>query len=99
MKTQCNSWKAAANFRIEWKPSALREFKKLPSELRPVVREHVERLEAEPRPEGCRKLAGFAQAYRIRIGNYRLIYEIDDKIVRIYILRIRHRSEAYRQRD
>ena len=83
-------------YRIEWKPSALREFKKLPRDIRDSVRRHVEGLAEEPRPAGCRKLARFDNAYRVRIGAYRLIYEVHDVRILVYILRIRPRSESYR---
>lgn len=83
-------------YRIEWKPSALREFKKLPPAVQSTVEQTVVRLGDEPRPSGCRKLAGFDSAYRVRIGDYRLVYEVQDKSVLIYILRIRLRGDAYR---
>lgn len=70
-------------YRIEWKPSALREFKKLPPEAQRMVERQVTRLENEPRPEDCRKLAGFDNAYRLRLGAYRLVYEVEDKSVRV----------------
>jgi mRNA interferase RelE/StbE len=53
-------------------------------------------LANEPRPAGTKKLTGTASEYRIRIGNYRVRYEIDDKAQLIIILSCRHRRDAYK---
>ena len=55
----------------------------------------IKALGEKPRPPGCIKLSG-REAWRIRVGNYRVIYEIDDKINKILIILIRHRREIYR---
>ena len=52
-------------------------------------------LAAEPRPPGCRKLAGSVNRWRIRIGDYRVIYLIDDEARQVEIVPARHRSKAY----
>jgi mRNA interferase RelE/StbE len=49
-----------------------------------------------PRPAGCTKLAGADDAYRIRIGDYRIVYVIADKVLIVYIIRVGHRKEVYR---
>ncbi|HLP35612.1 type II toxin-antitoxin system RelE/ParE family toxin [Lacibacter sp.] len=51
-------------------------------------------LEENPRPNGCKKLKG-REAYRIREGNYRIIYEIEDKILRVLVLDVGHRRDIY----
>lgn len=56
----------------------------------------IKSLADNPRPQGCRKLAGSKSDWRIRIGDYRVLYEIDDRGNLIRILRVRHRREAYR---
>ena len=56
----------------------------------------VDGLATEPRPYGCRKLEGGEGAFRIRIGDYRIIYTIDDTILIVAIERVRHRREVYR---
>lgn len=83
-------------YQIEWKPSALREFKKLPADIRPEVERKVEALAENPRPDGCRKLAGMEKTYRMRHGDYRIIYEVEDSRVLVHILRIRPRRDSYR---
>jgi mRNA interferase RelE/StbE len=55
----------------------------------------LEALAEEPRPSGCRKLKGGQQEWRIRVGDYRVVYTIDDRKLRVSVTRIRHRSEAY----
>lgn len=50
---------------------------------------------SDPRPSGCRKLAGTDDRYRIRVGNYRIIYRIDDGRVAVLVLVIGHRREVY----
>ncbi len=56
----------------------------------------IKALAEDPRPPGCRKLFGSKNDWRIRIGDYRVVYEIDDKQRIINIMRIRHRREVYR---
>jgi mRNA interferase RelE/StbE len=53
-------------------------------------------LADNPRPAGCRKLTGSDRDWRVRVGNYRVVYEIDDKNREVRVLRIRHRRDAYR---
>jgi len=53
-------------------------------------------LGAVPRPTGCKMLKGSERSWRIRIGSYRLIYEIDDSVKAVVVIKIAHRSEAYR---
>jgi mRNA interferase RelE/StbE len=56
----------------------------------------VEALAGTPRPPGCRKLEGGEVVYRIRVGDYRVIYTVDDAVLVVAIERIRHRREVYR---
>ena len=56
----------------------------------------IESLACEPRPRGCRKVQGADNLWRIRIGDYRVLYTIDDQARIVDILAIRHRSDAYR---
>ncbi|MGO9579102.1 MAG: type II toxin-antitoxin system RelE family toxin [Desulfobaccales bacterium] len=56
----------------------------------------VDKLRQKPRPRGVRKLQGHERLYRIRVGQYRLVYEIDDLVQLIVVTHVRHRREAYR---
>jgi mRNA interferase RelE/StbE len=55
----------------------------------------IEALSDDPRPHGCRKLAGTSDRYRIRVGDYRIIYSVDDGKVTVLVLVIGHRREVY----
>ena len=55
----------------------------------------IEYLSVDPRPPGCRKLAGTSDRYRIRVGDYRIIYRVDDGKVTVLVLLIGHRGEVY----
>lgn len=55
----------------------------------------IESLAAEPRPSGCKKLRGEKSRWRLRVGDYRVIYSIDDRAHVVDVIAIRHRREAY----
>jgi len=76
--------------------SAEKDLRRLAPAVRPRVLTAVTALAKNPRPAGSRKLAGTKQDWRIRVGDYRIIYEIADEIRVLRINRIRHRREAYR---
>lgn len=57
---------------------------------------HIKALAKDPRPRGSRKLFGAKSDWRIRVGDYRVIYEISDQTKEIRVMKIRHRREAYR---
>ncbi|MFM8658025.1 MAG: type II toxin-antitoxin system RelE family toxin [Chthoniobacterales bacterium] len=65
------------------------------AKLKARLDEAIESLENEPRPPGCRKLAVTSDRYRIRIGDYRIVYRIDDGKVTVLVLVIGHRREVY----
>ena len=75
---------------------AERDLKKLPAEIFHRVIHELKGLAQIPRPPGCRKLTGFEDNYRIRVGDYRVLYEIDDKSCQLRILKIGHRKDVYR---
>ena len=75
--------------------AAERDLKGLPAIVFQRVIQHVKALADNPRPPGCRKITGSEGSWRIRVGDYRIIYEIDDKARVVRIMRVRHRREAY----
>jgi len=75
---------------------AERELKKLPEEIFHRVIPRLRGLADNPKPSGCRKISGSKDDWRIRIGEYRVIYEIDEISKTVKIMRIRHRREVYR---
>ena len=84
-------------YRIEWKPSALRELKRIQREAIARIVDAVESLSADPLPSGVRKLQGSDHTYRIRVGHYRVIYEVLRSRLLIQIVRVRHRKDVYQR--
>lgn len=76
-------------------PSAQRDFKKLPPDTRDRIRAAMAPLAKHPR-ERAQKLAG-EDSYRVRAGDYRIVYRIDDKAREVLVARIKHRREVYRR--
>lgn len=67
----------------------------LPVFIHNKIIEDISALAEVPRPAGCKKLKGYKNAYRIRVGDYRIIYEVEDKILRVIIIAIGHRKDIY----
>ena len=84
-----------SNYAVEMKPSARKELWALPNDVLARAVARVESLSDNPRPPGCKKLKGYRNQWRIRIGNWRVIYLIDDSEARVSITRIAHRREVY----
>ncbi len=83
-------------YSIEFEPRVLKELKAIPVADQQRLITRIEALAADPRPAGVEKLKGQADAYRVRQGNYRIVYTIDDTIRIITISRVGHRREVYR---
>jgi mRNA interferase RelE/StbE len=86
-----------ASFSIQWRSSTRKDLRKLPPREVQRVLVAVESLAEEPFPHGSEKLSGAEHAYRIRIGDYRVVYQVltDSRIVEIE--RVRHRKDVYRR--
>jgi len=76
--------------------NAERDLKKLPKDMFDRVVLSIRSLAQNIRPHGARKIIGSKNDWRIRVGDYRIIYEIDEEVRAVKIMRIRHRREAYR---
>jgi mRNA interferase RelE/StbE len=83
------------SYRIEWKRSAIKELKRLPREAVRRILQVVEPLARDPYPPGIRKLVGSEHTYRIRVGDYRVIYSVQESILVIQIIRVGHRKDIY----
>lgn len=83
------------NYRVALAASAVKELNALPANIVARIMPRMEALAQDPRPRGCKKLRGGDKEWRIRIGNYRVVYEIDDADKTIDVTRIAHRREAY----
>ena len=75
---------------------AERDLKKLQAETFHRVIQQIKKLAENPRPTGARKISGSKDDWRIRIGEYRVIYEVDERTKSVKIMRVRHRRDAYR---
>ncbi len=83
-------------YRVVVERSAEKDLRRLPLDVRFRVANALRSLANDPRPIGSRKLAGTRHDWRIRVGDYRVIYEIADSIRVVRVYRIRHRREVYR---
>ncbi len=83
-------------YKIFFVRSARKELEKLQLKSANRIVNKIELLSKSPRPKGCKKLQGPDDLWRIRIGDYRIIYSINDKKRLIEIMIVRHRSEAYK---
>jgi mRNA interferase RelE/StbE len=84
-----------ASYSIRWKKSAQKEFRNLQTKERIAILAAVEALAENPRKQGVKKLVGSDYSYRVRVGNYRIVYEIIDQVLTIEIIRVRHRKSVY----
>jgi len=85
------------SYKIEWKRSASKELKKLSGDTILRILEVVDQLSQNPYPAGVRKLVGSEYSYRIRVGDYRVIYSIVESSLFIEIIRVRHRKDVYKR--
>ena len=83
-------------YRIAFAPRARKQFLKLPKAVQERLRPRIDALADEPRPTGVTKLKGAGDLYRIRVGNYRVVYQIRDDTLLVLITEARHRREVYR---
>ncbi|NKB24638.1 MAG: type II toxin-antitoxin system mRNA interferase toxin, RelE/StbE family [Kiritimatiellae bacterium] len=82
-------------YKIEWRKSTKKDLRKISSIDILRIISAVEVLSKNPYPQGVRKLSGSESTYRIRIGNYRVIYEVFEHTIVIEIQRVRHRKDVY----
>ena len=83
-------------YKIKIDKKAQKEFDKLPVHVQSKLEEKIDELAQNPRPHGAIKLTNEDDLYRIRVGDYRAIYQIQDKILLILVVKIGHRKEIYR---
>lgn len=85
-----------ASYRIEVSATAERQIRKLPRGDQIRVLRVIRALSTDPRPPGCRKLTGFNDVFRVRIGRYRVLYSVEDRRVVIIVLKVGDRKDVYR---
>lgn len=82
-------------YQVQIERKAEKSLASLPTQVQQRIRVKIDALESEPRPRGCKQLSG-EDAYRIRVGDYRIVYEIHDQVLVVMVIRIDHRREVYR---
>ena len=85
-----------ASYRIVLRKSAAKEIEKLDKKTIARVIGKIQALSGDPRPPGCKKLSG-EEKYRIRVGAYRILYQIVDHELIVTVVRVCHRRDAYRK--
>ncbi|MCB9091308.1 MAG: type II toxin-antitoxin system RelE/ParE family toxin [Halobacteriovoraceae bacterium] len=85
------------NYKLKISSSVEKSLKKIPKKDLKKVVELIQTLAIQPYPIGCRKLSGEEYVYRVRQGNYRVIYEVQDKQLIVLVLKIGHRKDIYRK--
>jgi mRNA interferase RelE/StbE len=87
---------ANAVYRVEITPHARKQLDKLPQQARERIETKIAALATDPRPPGSIKLAGTQNTYRIRVGMYRVIYEIHDAVLLVIVTEVVKRADAYK---
>lgn len=85
-------------YRVEVAPAAVRQLRKLDPSARRRVQAAIELLAQQPRPSGATKLVGGAGEWRVRTGDYRILYEIHDDVLLVLVVAVGHQREIYRRR-
>ncbi|RKZ58803.1 MAG: type II toxin-antitoxin system RelE/ParE family toxin [Candidatus Parabeggiatoa sp. nov. 3] len=82
-------------YTIQYKPAASRQIAKLNKSIQARLKPKIKALANNPRPDGAKKLQGYENRYRIRVGDYRIIYEIWDNALVVVVTEVGHRSSVY----
>lgn len=85
-----------ASFEIQWRNSTRKDLRGIPTNEVARIVAAVEKLAEEPQPHGSQKLSGSEHTYRIRIGDYRVVYELLPASKLLEVQRVRHRKDVYR---
>jgi mRNA interferase RelE/StbE len=87
---------AVVAYTIQFKPVALREFEKLPRDAQKRLAAKIDSLRKDPFPAGCKKMTGIPDAWRVRVGDYRVVYQVHQKMQLVVVLTVGHRKDVYR---
>ena len=85
-----------ASYNLQIRRSATKELRALPAQARRAVVARIRKLARDPRPRGVEKLKGPEDTYRVRVGTYRIVYEIRDRALIVTIVKVGHRKDVYR---
>lgn len=84
-----------SRYQVFFAPAAEKELEALPKKIVGRITAKIDGLAEDPRPHGCLKLRGEENQYRIRVGAYRVVYEIHDEKLVVLVVRVRDRKDAY----
>lgn len=82
------------SYTVSFKNKAIKSLEKIPKPYYANIKQAIYGLQEDPRPSGCKKLKG-RDAYRIRVADYRVIYEIEDDVLVVQVIDVGHRKEVY----
>jgi mRNA interferase RelE/StbE len=86
-----------ASYRLEWRRSATKDLRHIAADDVPRIVAAAEALAEDPFPPGCMKLSGSERSYRIRVGDYRILYDVFSGRLLIEIVKVGHRRDVYRK--
>ncbi len=86
------------SYRVDLSNRAKRDVAALSPQVQTRILKALRTLEANPRPPGVEKLKGEDDAYRLRVGDYRILYEVHDEVLLVLVVKVGHRREVYRKR-
>jgi mRNA interferase RelE/StbE len=90
------SWERNRMYSVQISKHALKQLKVIPKIYQSKIKEHIDLLEKDPLPHGHKKLMGSDNTYRIRVGVYRILYEVHHNELIIQVISVSHRKDAYR---
>ena len=82
-------------YRVEIAPAVRKQIKQIPKADKKKILDAIEALGVDLRPNGYKKLVGYSEFFRYRVGNYRIIYQIYDKILLVSVVEVADRRDAY----
>jgi len=83
-------------YRVEVSATAERQIRKLGHDEQIRVVRVIQRLSVDPRPPGCRKLSGYDDVFRVRVGRFRILYSLEDRRLVVIVLKVGDRKDVYR---
>jgi mRNA interferase RelE/StbE len=83
-------------YAVEFSKRAMRELAGVPQPVRNRINGRIRALADDPRPPGSQRLAGFEDLLRVRVGDYRIIYQVKDGVLIVVVVRLGHRRDIYR---
>ena len=84
-------------YRVEVSPAAARQLKKIDRRLLAQIAAKIDSLAVDPRPHGCEKLSGYENLYRVRVGDYRIVYGVEDRLLLVAVLKVGNRAQVYQR--